>query len=336
MYIETNFIKKIKKLTYQKVKYLLWTYFVLKKLENTWIYFYLYRSFWHSVLNLNFNNISKNQKNYMSIDVDPGAGIGHQLANYNSAIWYAKKFNLIHAHTSFPNKKWEKLLGFNYSITCLEDLINKGYKKIKLPVFKEKDLVEISKIKKIIHSYRDQKIIFFLENNQGYTKQYQVAEILKEKFFSSKKRSKDKLIYSIKDFNIAVHIRAGDIMNNEKLINKRFLDINYFIKTINESLSIIKTPKKKKIHIFSESKLDSFSKLTNFKNIKFCHNLNQYKTFLHFVYADLLITSKSSFSYKAALISKGIKVSPKNFWHGYPYNDKKWILTSANGRFKNK
>lgn len=336
MYIETNFVKKIKKLTYQKVKYLLRTYFVLKKLKNTWIYFYLYRSFWHSVLNLNFNNISKNQKNYMSIDVDPGGGIGHQLANYNSAIWYAKKFNLIHAHTSFPNKKWEKLLGFNYSTICLENLLNKGYKKIKLPIFKEGDLIEISKIKKIIHSYRDKKIIFFLENNQGYTKQYQVAEILKEKFFSSKKRSKDKLIYSIKDFNIAVHIRAGDIMNNEKLINKRFLDINYFIKTINESLSIIKTPKKKKIHIFSESKLDSFSKLTNFKNIKFCHNLNQYKTFLHFVYADLLITSKSSFSYKAALISKGIKVSPKNFWHGYPYNDKKWILTSANGRFKNK
>lgn len=333
MYIETNFIKKIKKLTYQKVKHRLRTYFVLKKLKNTWIYFYLYRSFWHSVLNLNFNNISKNQKNYMSIDVDPGAGIGHQLANYNSAIWYAKKFNLIHAHTSFPNKKWEKLLGFNYSTICLENLINKDYKKIKLPIFKEGDLIEISKIKKIIHSYRDQKIIFFLEYNQGYTKQYQVAEILKEKFFSSKKRSKDKLIYNIKDFNIAVHIRVGDIMNNEKLINERFLDINYFIKTINKSLSIINTPKKKIIHIFSEDKLNSFSKLTNFKNIKFCHNLNQYKTFLHFVYADLLITSKSSFSYKAALISKGIKVSPKNFWHGYPYNDKKWILTKVNGNF---
>jgi len=334
MYIETSFIKKIKKLTYQKVKYHLWTYFVLKKLTNTWIYFYLYRSFWHSVLNLNFNNISKNQKNYMSIDVDPGAGIGHQLANYNSAIWYAKKFNLIHAHTSFPNKKWEKLLGFNYSTICLENLINKDYKKIKLPIFKEGDLIEISKIKKIIHSYRDQKIIFFLEYNQGYTKQYQVAEILKEKFFSSKKRSKDKLIYNIKDFNIAVHIRVGDIMNNEKLINERFLDINYFIKTINKSLSIINTPKKKIIHIFSGDKLNSFSKLTNFKNIKFCHNLNQYKTFLHFVYADLLITSKSSFSYKAALISKGIKVSPKNFWHGYPKNDKKWYLTNKDGKLK--
>ena len=333
MYIETNFIKKIKKLTYQKVKHRLRTYFVLKKLKNTWIYFYLYRSFWHFVLNLNFNNISKNQKNYMSIDVDPGAGIGHQLANYNSAIWYAKKFNLIHAHTSFPNKKWEKLLGFNYSTICLENLINKDYKKIKLPIFKEGDLIEISKIKKIIHSYRDQKIIFFLEYNQGYAKQYQVADILKEKFFSSKKRSKDKLIYNIKDFNIAVHIRVGDIMNNEKLINERFLDINYFIKTINKSLSIINTPKKKIIHIFSGDKLNSFSKLTNFKNIKFCHNLNQYKTFLHFVYADLLITSKSSFSYKAALISKGIKVSPKNFWHGYPYNDKKWILTKVNGNF---
>ena len=122
-------------------------------------------------------------------------------------------------------------------------------------------------------------------------------------------------------------------MNNEKLINERFLDINYFIKTINKSLSIINTPKKIIIHIFSGDKPNSFSKLTNFKNIKFCHNLNQYKTFLHFVYADLLITSKSSFSYKAALISKGIKVSPKNFWHGYPYNDKKWILTKVNGNF---
>jgi hypothetical protein len=323
-----NLDGSIKKLTYQKIKYHLWTYFVLKILKDTSVYFYLYKSFWQSVLNfnLNFNNINKNQKNYMSIEVNPGGGVGHQLANYNSAIWYAKKFNLIHAHTSFPNKKWEKLLGFNYSTICLENLINKGYKKIKLPLFKEKDLIEISKIKKIIHSYKNKKIIFFLEFDQPYTKQYQIAEILKEKFFSAKQRSKDKLIYNEKNFNIAVHIRVGDIMNNEKLMNERFLDVNYFIKVINKSLSIIKTPKKKIIHIFSANKLDSLSKLANFENIKFCHNLNHYKTFLHFVYADLLITSKSSFSYKAALINRGIKLCPKQFWHKYPKNNKNWVL----------
>jgi len=337
MYIEKNFIKKIKKLTYKKVKYHLWTYFVLQKLKDTSIYFYLYRSFWHSVLNLNFNNISKNQKNYMSIDVDPGAGIGHQLANYNSAIWYAKKFNLIHAHTSFPNKKWEKLLGFNYSIICSENLINKGYKKIKLPIFKEKNLIEISKIKKIIHSYRDQKIILFLEFNQGYTKQYQIADYQKEKFYSSKQRKKDITIFNHKDVNIAVHIRLPMIIED---VVKRYNDINYTSNIINKSFNMlesalkkIKTKKKIKIFIFTQFYNKNLEIFNKFSNVKYCYKISPYKSFISLVYADVLITSSSSFSYKAGIISKGIKISPKDFWHGYPINDKKWVLTSANGRF---
>jgi hypothetical protein len=52
--------------------------------------------------------------------------------------------------------------------------------------------------------------------------------------------------------------------------------------------------------------------------------------FLHMIYADLFITSKSSFSYKSALISNGIKVCPKEFWHGYP-KAKDWILSENDG-----
>lgn len=53
--------------------------------------------------------------------------------------------------------------------------------------------------------------------------------------------------------------------------------------------------------------------------------MNSQDSFLHMVYADCLITSKSSFSYKPALLNKGIKVCPKDFWHGYP-NTKDWLL----------
>jgi len=60
--------------------------------------------------------------------------------------------------------------------------------------------------------------------------------------------------------------------------------------------------------------------------------MNAQDSFLHLVYADLLITSKSSFSYKPALLNNGIKICPKNFWHGYP-NNKKWILCDNNGNF---
>ena len=50
------------------------------------------------------------------------------------------------------------------------------------------------------------------------------------------------------------------------------------------------------------------------------------------IFADVLFTSRSSFSYKPALICKGIKVSPKNFWHRYPKNDKNWILANSKGK----
>ena len=58
--------------------------------------------------------------------------------------------------------------------------------------------------------------------------------------------------------------------------------------------------------------------------------MNAQESFLHFAYADLLITSKSSFSYKPALLNNGIKVCPKNFWHGYP-TSKDWILVENDG-----
>ena len=165
MNVKNKFIKKIKKLTFQRIKHQLWGDIALKILRNTWIYYFLYKSYWHSILNSKISNQKKIQKNYMSINVDPGARIGHQMANYNAGIWHSKKFNLIHAHTPFPNKKWEKLLGFSASSVSSKKLLNIGYKKVSLPIFNEKKNIEISKIKEIIHSYGNQKVIFFPHQN---------------------------------------------------------------------------------------------------------------------------------------------------------------------------
>ena len=245
----------IKKLTYKKIKLRIWMFWVLKILRKTWIYYFLYKSYWNSLKDSKSNSKNIVRKNFMSINVDPGARIGHQMANYNASIWYSIKFNLNHTHTPFPNKNWERLLGFNFSSISLDKLLKLKYKKILLPIFNEKKNNEILKIKKIIKSYCNQKVIFFLEYNQGYENQYEVQNILKKKFFSSPERRKDKLIFQKNNFNIAVHIRAGDIMKNKKISNQRFLDINYFIKTINKSLSIIKT-KKKNSNSYIRRKMD--------------------------------------------------------------------------------
>ena len=108
-----NLITKIKKITILKIKIRLWIFFALKLLRNTWVYPFLYKSYWHefffqkNIIPIRSNK--KIRKNYLSIHVNYGARIGHQLGNYNTALWYAKKFNLIHVHTPFTNKKWEKI-----------------------------------------------------------------------------------------------------------------------------------------------------------------------------------------------------------------------------------
>ena len=56
-------------------------------------------------------------------------------------------------------------------------------------------------------------------------------------------------------------------------------------------------------------------------------------SFMHMVYADLLITSKRPFSYKPALLNRGVKVCPENFWHGYP-DSEYWIMVDNDGNVK--
>ena len=84
------------------------------------------------------------------------------------------------------------------------------------------------------------------------------------------------------------------------------------------------------IWLFTTGKAEEFSEFSSFGQINFCSDMDEYQSFVHLVNADLLITSKSSFSYKPALLSKGIKVCPSNFWHGYP-NTSDWILCDNNG-----
>ena len=94
----------------------------------------------------------------------------------------------------------------------------------------------------------------------------------------------------------------------------------------------IHTNKSVHIYFFSQGKPENYPEFSNYHNLHWCLDMDAQSSFLHFVYADLLITSKSSFSYKPALLNKGIKVCPKNFWHGYP-NSKDWILVENDGTF---
>jgi hypothetical protein len=303
--------------------------------RETSFYPKIYRSYWH--YRFFKKNIAARHNNYYSAVPNPGAGIGHQLANWIAGYWYARQFELEFAHIPFSSKKWESFLGFGEGEITVTDLLKKGYKKVRLPLFNKLKPNEVALNKKIIASYSNQKVIFVAEQDQFYSDQFGVMESIKKKFYSAPARKKDQLIYDTESFNIAIHVRRGDIVIGQENQNPNLLlrwqGNDYFEKVLCSVVDNLKTTKPISIYLFSQGVISDFQEFSQFSNLYFCLDMNAQDSFLHMVNADLLITSKSSFSYKPALLSNGIKVCPLDFWHGYPDTDD-FILADKNGNFE--
>jgi hypothetical protein len=267
---------------------------------------------------------------------NPGAGIGHQMANWIAGYWFAQQFQLSFAHIPFSSSKWEALLGFGEGAVNAQDLIrNQSYRKVCLPLFDEFNSQELDRIRRIIASYRDKKVVFVLEQDQFYRDQFGVMSHIQQKFYHAAARQHDNLVYSERNFNIAIHVRRGDIVaehasySNTNL-TMRWQNSDYFENVLATVLRIKEFRGPVKIYVFSQGGREEFATFEKLGDVEYCLDMGPHESFLHMAHSDLLITSKSSFSYKPALLSKGIKVCPQNFWHGYPEGDD-WILASDDG-----
>jgi len=307
---------------------------IVRKTRKTFFYTNIYRSYWHSVFYA--PKIKSVPFNYYCAIPNPGAGIGHQLANWISGYWYCQQFRLQFAHIPFSNPIWESFLGFGEGEKRINELVNRGYRKVKLPLFDEYNVKEVELQKKIIQSYFNKKVVFVAEQDQFYKNQFGVIDLIQEKFYKSPSRKNDTLIYEYNTFNVAIHVRRGDIVigqvNNNTNHQLRWQGNDYFVKVLQNVLNKFETNKTINIYLFSQGEEIDFSEFIHFKNLHFCLDMNPQDSFLHMVFADVLITSKSSFSYKPALLNRNIKVCPKDFWHGYPQT-KDWIISDENGDF---
>ncbi len=313
---------------------------VKRKIRNEIIHYsrskrfypYIYKSYWHKKITYKDNRIQKSSF-YFTAQPNPGAGIGHQMANWIAGYWWAKQFGLNFAHLPFSTSQWDDFLGFGEKENKVSDLVKEGYKKIRIPLFNEFNQREVNRIKNIINSYSGKKVIFICEQDQGYKDQYGVIKDIQEKFYGAIARRNDQIIYYKENFNIAIHVRRGDIMNDPENPNlqMRYISNNYFKNVLEQVLTKLETNKPIHIYVFSQGKPEDFPEFQHYKNLHWCFNMDAQESFLHMVYADCLITSKSSFSYKPALLNKGIKVCPKEFWHSYP-KCKDWILMENEGK----
>jgi hypothetical protein len=308
--------------------------FVVNKIANTPLQFKLYRSYWHRKRNTGaLSSAPGNEKHHYLTQVpNHGAGIGHQLANWNSGLYFANFYNLRFAHSQFSTERWENFFGFGEGEVKASDLMKDGkFKVIRLPRFNSLDSREMSLIGEIISSYQEPNILFLLELDQGYMTQCETFETLSHKFFKASARSSDKLIYAADKFNIAIHVRRGDILTTKKL-NARVLGNEYYSTILYKVFRAIGTTKNVEVYLFSQGNTFDFPEFESYHNIHYCLDMGAVETVLHLIKADLLIGSKSSFSYKPALISDKIHICPETFWHKYPSRPN-YILADNEGNF---
>ena len=314
---------------------------VIRKIRNTWVtklrntrlYKYCYPSYWHSLL-VRKKGLANKDNLYFAARPNPGAGIGHQIANWIAGYWFAKVFGLHFAHIPFCSDRWEEFLGFYQDERLMIDLKHNGYKIVRLQKFDEDNQKERERIETIIASYAGQKVVFLAEQDQFYRDQFGVMDEIQKKFYSASARSKDRLIFNNDSYNIALHVRRGDIMEDtnksKSNIEMRYQGNKYFFQALKTAIEYLKDKENVQIYLFSQGKVKDFPEFAGIDNLHFCLDMNAKDSFLHMVYADALITSKSSFSYKPALLNRGIKFCPSNFWHGYP-KTKDWILLDEKG-----
>jgi hypothetical protein len=181
----------------------------------------------------------------------------------------------------------------------------------------EKDKVNILDIK---NAYD------FFEYNIDYCLKSEGMKIIRN-LYTEKNPNQYNTIYT----NVAIHIRRCSQHKNIDLdshhyninikntpvdllpsVSERFLPDKYYLNIIEEIKSNhVGNPLK--FYIFSEGKDEDFLNF-NDKSIELRLNESIKNTFSGLVHADILVTSASSFSYVAALLSTNI-IYAKSFWH---------------------
>lgn len=167
-----------------------------------------------------------------------------------------------------------------------------------------------------IISFTPQEIIYSFELNINFLLNSESLVNLKTNFRKNKNRN----IFNNDVFNIAIHIRSTNL-HDITLGSNRSTTLNYYFDIIERIKQTMVNEKRIVFHIYSQNDMRDYDEFDK-EGIYFHLNENMFDTFIGLVAADILVTSKSSFSYAAAILSDGI-IYYQPFWH--PPGEK-WIV----------
>ena len=127
-------------------------------------------------------------------------------------------------------------------------------------------------------------------------------------------RSNKRLAVGSGGLRVVVHVRRKNKHDNRETI----LHDSVVCKAMQDVRATYRDVRAITFHVHSQGKLGEFDAFQNDPSIVLHLNEPVNKTFTDMATADVLITSTSSFSYAAGLISTGAIWAPVPFWHTYP------------------
>ena len=157
-------------------------------------------------------------------------------------------------------------------------------------------------------------ILTILHAYSMFDKNTQLYEIAMP-FLNTIKKNIELPEYHIPGVKIAIHIRRGDV--STRMHAERYVPLDYFQKIIN-ALSILH--KNAHFFIFTEMSPENTKEFIDFQNanknisLKMMTDMDILTTLEYLIKADVLVMSKSSFSYVAGLYNQNT-VFYMDFWH---------------------
>jgi hypothetical protein len=231
------------------------------------------------------------------ISPERGDGFGAQYQNIVFSILYAEFNNFEYIHKDISNAEHNYNNDNNF-IYKLNNLINiNSYYRDPSAIKDYRNVVDISREE--LYRQVEDNIDIYTENNQSINK-------IKECFW----KNKDRDVFKNDKFNIAIHIRRPNVQDNR--IEGANTSDSYYLNVINHFREKYKD-KDVLFHIYSQGDINSFDIYKN-DDVVFHIDEDLCDTFIGLVGANVLVTSQSSFSYVAALISDA-EVCYLPFWH---------------------
>ena len=240
---------------------------------------------------------------YTSIECD---GFGSQYQKTIQTYIYCKMNNLGFAYTplNYVEHNYTNDKEYNNKLENVMNLIGN---------------ITISNDKMKINRFEYLKTVMpYFESNIDSCCESEHMKFIKKCFWENK----DKNYFNNDKINVAIHIRRANPYDKEQAGERVTTPNRYYLEIMNNIREKYKDNDKKVLfHIYSQGVIKNFSDLAN-SDVIFYLNYDICQSFIGMVSAEILVTSPSSLSYIAALISDG-EIYYKKFWHNPRKN---WII----------